>query len=397
MITVGLLWHSVNSDNFGVGALTLSQMAIIDSAAKSQGLEIRYYIFSGGGGSQDYGNQSSIVGRCSIRKNFFIPGKSEFIPLLKKCDLILDIGEGDSFTDIYGIKRLIYMLGTKAIVRIYQKPLILSPQTIGPFEGYIGRKIANFIMRKCTRVYARDGLSAEYLKMNHITNNADEAIDVAFRLPYKKPDKQRNDGKTHVGINISGLLFNGGYTKNNQFGLTIDYAALTHQLLKQLTQRNDCVVHLVSHVIPESIEAAVEDDYAVCALLNKQYPTTHLINKFTSPSEAKSFISGMDFFIGARMHACIAAFSSGVPVIPLSYSRKFNGLFNSLGYTYLGDCKASTEAKLLELIMTSLDKRDELIQQITKGNDIAQRKLERYENLIAQTLKDCNDAKTFPI
>ena len=49
--------------------------------------------------------------------------------------------------------------------------------------------------------------------------------------------------------------------------------------------------------------------------------------------EAKSHISGMDFFIGSRMHACIAAYSSGVPVFPLGYSRKFTGLFaEKLGY-----------------------------------------------------------------
>ena len=60
--------------------------------------------------------------------------------------------------------------------------------------------------------------------------------------------------------------------------------------------------------------------------------------------EAKSYISKMDLFIGARMHATIAALSAGIPVIPFSYSRKFEGLFNSLDYPYVVEgTKWSTE------------------------------------------------------
>ena len=41
-------------------------------------------------------------------------------------------------------------------------------------------------------------------------------------------------------------------------------------------------------------------------------PGTVLAPRFSTPSEAKTYIAGLDFFMGARMHACIAAFSSGV-------------------------------------------------------------------------------------
>ena len=39
------------------------------------------------------------------------------------------------------------------------------------------------------------------------------------------------------------------------------------------------------------------------------------------------------------MHATIAAFSSGVPVIPTAYSRKFVGLFNGVGYKNVVDLR----------------------------------------------------------
>ena len=69
-----------------------------------------------------------------------------------------------------------------------------------------------------------------------------------------------------------------------------------------------------------------------------------IIDDYDSPMEAKGVIAQMDVFIGARMHATIAAFSSGVATIPFSYSRKFEGLYHDLGYPYLisGE-KTSTE------------------------------------------------------
>ena len=51
--------------------------------------------------------------------------------------------------------------------------------------------------------------------------------------------------------------------------------------------------------------------------------------------EIKGYISEMDIFIGARMHATIGAFSSGIATIPVSYSRKFEGLYDNLNYRYV--------------------------------------------------------------
>ena len=64
-------------------------------------------------------------------------------------------------------------------------------------------------------------------------------------------------------------------------------------------------------------------------------PDCILAPAFNTPIEAKSYISNMDIFIGSRMHSTIGAFSSNVATIPVSYSRKFEGLFNSLNYEYV--------------------------------------------------------------
>jgi colanic acid/amylovoran biosynthesis protein len=388
MLTIGLLWHSVTSGNLGVGALTFSQIALVEQAAARVGTPVQFRLL----GWIPPGERAPIphvISECGITRSFFVPSKSPFWSHIRACDLVLDIGEGDSFTDIYGMSRFAHFTGTKLLVWLARRPLVLSPQTIGPFDQRLTRMLAKFAMRRCQRVFARDHLSRQYLRDQHI-DNADEAIDVAFALPYSRQPLVGN-GKTKVGINVSGLLYSGGYTRDNQFGLTIDYAALTHQMLAYFTGRGDCEVYLVSHVITDT--EPVEDDYAVCRALSEQYPGTVLAPKFKTPVEAKSFISALEFFVGARMHACIAAFSSGVPVVPLAYSRKFNGLFESLGYRHFGDCKAASEAELMTLVRDSFERRATLQGEVEQGNAQARQRLAHYEDFLTNQLRALNDQK----
>lgn len=75
----------------------------------------------------------------------------------------------------------------------------------------------------------------------------------------------------------------------------------------------------------------------------------------------------MDFFAGARMHACIAAVSSGVPVYPLAYSRKFNGLFvETLGYPEMGDLTVMDSDEITAGLLAAFGKRSDLKERIER-------------------------------
>lgn len=87
----------------------------------------------------------------------------------------------------------------------------------------------------------------------------------------------------------------------------------------------------------------------------------------------------MDFFVGARMHATIGAFSSGVPVVPMAYSRKFNGLFkDTLQYDAMVDMKVQDTNEIVAVIKEEFKKRTELketIKQRMNGVVAERRKL----------------------
>lgn len=385
-ITVGLLWHSFSSDNLGVGALSESQVAICEAAALRAGVDLRFIVFGFAGGRNYTPEHKQIRVGSPISLRQLVTGMSSYPKELAQCDLVLDIGEGDSFTDIYGMRRFRVHIAAKLAVLAKRVPLILSPQTIGPFDRWYTRWLAVQIMRRCKRVFARDGLSIDYLHSVGLQENVSEAIDVAFRLPYVKVN-QPLDAQQRIGLNVSGLLFAGGYSGHNQFGLSLDYPQLIRDLLTKWCANSAIEVWLIPHVLADDMPR--DDDRVAIAILAKEFPKVRVAQNYKSPSEAKGFIAGMDFVTGARMHACIAALSSGVAVVPLAYSRKFNGLFTSLDYRWLADGKAMTNEEALTMITDGFERRAELrtASQLAMGK--AEVKLRHYENYLVTEFANC--------
>ncbi|MBT0962763.1 polysaccharide pyruvyl transferase family protein [Denitromonas iodatirespirans] len=382
-LTVGLLWHSISSDNLGVGALTLGQMAVISEAARRRGLSTRFVVIGTRGGTPYSVESFDVVGTAEFALRAFKSGHFEAISLLRHCDIVFDIGEGDSFSDIYGNKRLAIQVFAKLLVRLFRKPLVLSPQTIGPFKSSFGKFLGSVAMRAASRIYARDHLSMDVLQNSRYRGKSAEVIDVAFALPFVRPVRPEG-GPVNVGLNVSGLLYNGGYSGSNEFKLTVDYRALIDGVCEYLLAQPGVDVYLVPHVISDASET--EDDLRASQGLIQRYPALRLAPRFQSPSEAKSFIAGMDFFTGARMHACIAAFSVGVPVLPMAYSRKFNGLFNSLDYRHVIDCLALDTPAALNMFIEAFERRSDLFVEVEAGNRVARTKLETYTDQLSTLL-----------
>lgn len=362
-IRIGLLWHSAGAGNLGVGALTVGNMAIARAAAAACGLVPRFKILQVTPDTPAYISEPDV-------ETFDITGRSMASPggywkALEGLDCILDIGAGDSFADIYGLKRFAYLWATKELAYLRGTPVILSPQTIGPFTRQPYRALAGHAMARAVSVVARDPISFEAIHRLSPRARALQSVDVAFRLPYRR-EPRVDSGITEVGVNVSGLLMNSGYGADNAFGLQVDYADLMRRLIAALIVRPLTRVHLVCHVNSDRMPA--DDDRRVADQIAREFPAVVRAPDFHSPSDAKTYIAGMDFFVGGRMHACIAAFSAGVPVVPISYSRKFAGLFQGvLKYPYeVPVAGLSTEAALA-YILERLEDRAPMQAAIAEG------------------------------
>jgi polysaccharide pyruvyl transferase WcaK-like protein len=388
---IGLLWHSLRSNNLGVGALTLAQMHIVDSAAKAADRSVEYKVIGFGGDSPPITTTQAAISETIVNSRSIRPG-SQLWREVRGCDLVLDIGGGDSWSDIYGAKRFGWMWALKQVCFLTGRPLIMSPQTVGPFKGRTAARLATQAMSRCRRVFTRDRQSLTLVRELGVTAPAEETVDVAFRLPFDRPEPRAN-GKIRVGFNVSGLLYAGGYTGRNQFGLVDDYSELADGIIEGLLARDDVEPILVPHVLsPEGHEAAssdhkVDDDWTISQSLVRRYPGLQCAPRFKTAIEAKSYIAGLDLLAGSRMHATIAAVSSGVAVVPLAYSRKFRGVFSSIGYDLVGDCTKQSARELTELTLGAVDRRDDLKAAAERSRSVATSKLAAYQEYLTGELR----------
>lgn len=295
---------------------------------------------------------------------------------MRDCDLILDFTGGDSFSDIYGTKRIAKKLGDKQMALASGTPFVLAPQTFGPFERRITLPWAKHVINRADLVCTRDDLSRAFLA-GITRREVMVASDVAVTLPWS-PDLYDLPltSRPRVGFNVSGLLWNGGYTGRNQFGLAADYKAYGRALVKRL-QAHGAEVHLVPHVVSRG-DADDEDDVAACLALAEAHPDCVVAPRFRSPVEAKSYISRMDLLVGSRMHATIAALTSGVPTIPVAYSRKFAGFFQNIGYPVLVDLATLDADEAVDATVGYLDRRDEMASAAAAGTARGQELLESF-------------------
>ena len=297
-------------------------------------------------------------------------------------DLVADITGGDSFSDIYGFKRFFLGFLCKWLVTFSGKKLVLLPQTYGPFKGRTTRLMARYVVNHASMVYSRDKSSIEYitkLSRNLVKNGKVGFVpDVAFVLDSRKPENigvgvlENKPAKDSVliGLNISGLLFNGGYTRDNMFGLKTDYPELVYRIIDSVLADKKSVVLLVPHVFHPP--GHVESDSEACAKVYEAVSSKYRDRIFQvsgsyNQNEIKYVIGKCDFFIGSRMHSCIAALSQCIPAVGLAYSRKFQGVFESVG---LGNCVADayqcSKDVLLSTIRAAFDGRDQIRTHLNK-------------------------------
>lgn len=386
---IGIMGCSYNSINMGCVALHDSLLLLLEDIRKSMKANYEYHVFDFNINSIDKNRVCEELGITEERIHYhempveiafksvkdglrrikhFVQNKLAY-QVIKTCDVIIDLTQGDSFSDVYGKERFYQWTKIKEKIEQLDIPLILGPQTYGPFIEKDVREYAKKIIENASLVISRDEDSRE-----HILQFCDQDIivgtDVAFGLPYtaSKSDSER----IRVGINPSGLL---GTKKNDRSNLTneltVSYDLFIHRLIDWLLEQGKYEIHLIPHVGNEAIECFGGIDGVIYH------------EAFTSPIEAKKAISSMDIFVGARMHATIAALSSGVATIPTAYSMKFAGVFKNIGYNRVIDLRTNTNEGALKSVIDAIAEYEIIHKEVLDCKELINKRYEAMENALS--------------
>lgn len=392
MTSISLLGAAPDTGNLGVSALSHSVAFALRERIPNADL----CIFDNGRGLRrsklQVGDQEWLIRLCGLsnsrriyrRESLAHMRLSQAFPQLMNNGVrtiaqsraVLDISGGDSFTDLYGSRRFELISRPKEIVMREKRPLILLPQTYGPFREKKNRARAAEIVRRCDSAWARDSRSFEVLA-DLLGPDFDAArhhcgVDVAFLLPSTRPGhiesplQQWLEGACGevVGLNVSGLIYNGGQSAARQYGIAADYSTTVLRLVERLLANSGVNILLVPHV--KAPPTKVESDLRACRhLLERLGPIAgervRVLTGDYNEMEIKWIIGRLQWFCGTRMHSTIAALSSGVPCASIAYSDKTVGVFATCGQqAHVFDPRQMDTEELVDCVYQSFLERSDL-------------------------------------
>lgn len=242
--------------------------------------------------------------------------KSSVADFVKKGDVALSIG-GDTYC----------YSGTNALVRTHKKFKFAGLKTV-----YWGCSIEPDLLTKpdilsdiknFDLITAREEISYNALKK--VNPNTVLVCDSAFLLPKKDVEFPENFRNCNiVGINASPLIEEceegKGIVRQNY-----------ESLIEYILNNTDMKIALIPHVVWEAV-----DDRKILTSFYEKYKESGrvLLLDDCNCEELKGYISKCKFFIGARTHATIAAYSTCVPTLVVGYSVKARGIAQDLFGTW---------------------------------------------------------------
>lgn len=230
----------------------------------------------------------------------------DIIDKIPNYDIFLSIG-GDNYCygeqpGFYEIDRCIKKAGKK---------LVLWGASIGT-EDLSAEKLKD--LQNFDLILARESLTLEILKNNGL-QNVKLCADGAFTMDKEElplPEGWQ-EGNT-IGFNYSPLV----QRKNKN-----SYEAAKN-LVRHILDTTTMTIAFTPHVIEEG-----NDDYVGLLAFYNEFKDTGrvlLLPNSLNAIQYKGYIARMRFFIGARTHATIAAYSNCVPTMVLGYSVKSKGI-----------------------------------------------------------------------
>lgn len=233
-----------------------------------------------------------------------------FIKDIKKGDIYLSVG-GDNYCydgrEILGFyNKIIHKKGAKTV--LWGCSFDPADLTIE-----IEKDLARYDL-----IVARESISYNVLKK--INSNTVLLPDPAFQLDCEYIELPRGFCKNQtIGINLSPLVSK--YANGNM--IFQNYVNLVRWILDN-TNYN---IALIPHVVTDG-----SNDRTILLKLYKMFEKTNRVLDISDFNcmQLKSLISQCNYFIGARTHATIAAYSTGVPTLVVGYSVKAKGIAREL-------------------------------------------------------------------
>lgn len=342
-----VLWADHRSSNLGVRVLAAGAAALVEQV--HPGAEVVHLHYGSGTAPTPVGDWRRLV-------RSRVDPREPLRDWLAGFDLVVDTRAGDSFADIYGLRRLVTHSLLARMATTVGTPVVMAPQTIGPFTTRRARLVGRRSMKDARLVMARDSASAQYAR--RLRRPVDvESTDVVFALPRPTVGTTRD-----VVLNVSGLL----WADNPHVDHTAYRRAVMHVARGLLADGRR--VSLLAHVLDSPV--ADNDVPAIKELAELLDDGDVELVVPDDLDDARAVTASARLVVGSRMHACLNALSTGTPAVPLAYSRKFEPLLRDLGWSHTVDLRTAEDPAGAVLALARQDLTDQVDETLARADEL---------------------------
>ncbi|HIH61187.1 MAG TPA: hypothetical protein HA298_00640 [Methanobacteriales archaeon] len=283
---------------------------------------------------------------------------SEGLKAFYDSDIVITTG-GDVLSEDYGIFNFLTEFCGLSIAILLKKPVFVYAESIGPFKNNITRFIARTVLNKTHVITTRDEISFNYLKKIGVEKPSIYfTADSAFLLDKKEVNNPLlnnflSRGKI-IGFSLSNAISEWADGNYNE------YVNVIAKIIDIIIESYDVNVLLIAHVTGSGLNDDRIINKNVLKKVKNKKRIFNLKGDYNS-EELKYIISHCELFIGARMHANIAALSNCIPTVAISYSIKTPGLMKLCGLEdYYIEFTDLNEHTLLSKISDAWENREKI-------------------------------------
>jgi colanic acid/amylovoran biosynthesis protein len=192
-------------------------------------------------------------------------------------------------------------------------------QSYGPFLYHITKQIVKKDLKSQEIIFTRGKISYKYMKGIFPYKNIYSFPDIAITLPLKQDYlKILNISKRYITISPSSVIYSiKGKQHINEIVKLIETIQKRYQIL------------LVPHNLRKVNPNLNNCDLKICEYINSLLSNkVIIISEDLDVYNLKGIISKAYIHIGARYHSVVAALSTGVPCISISWHDKYKDIMN---------------------------------------------------------------------
>lgn len=271
-----------------------------------------------------------------IAKAFISSDKRNVINLFEDADAIFMKGGGllQTYGGLSSTYSMYFWCYPILLAHRLGKPVLVMPNSFGPFEGLFVKQIAHAALSKCRVLTSRETYSQATVE-SQLGLEIQNYPDLAFTMPMSNLDKKEiytkyelPSDKQLVAITMRPYRFPQSSHPEAAYALFKSEMAVFIDWLYDQGYMPVVIEHTLAVNAHENDGACIKDVLA-------QVPQDHY-RFITDPSydcyDLKCIYSYCDYIIGTRFHSVIFSFGSDVPGIAIAYvGNKSQGIMHDIG------------------------------------------------------------------